>query len=100
MARGVLRGAIKGQESNEVKYPCHLHIIDKQIITGMTNFTNPGKVEIVQSQYISFILLASNLPTVMAFAFMHCLCTCDHDASQTLKVLAVVHFPSGTWLVF
>ena len=44
------------------------------------------------------VFLASNLPMAMVFDFLHCYC--HHIVSQTLEGLIVVHFPSGTPVVF
>ena len=61
---------------------------DKQIITGITNSSNPGKVEMYShSSQISFVLLASHLQMAMAFyPFLH-----PHTDSPEEKLNLVVN---------
>ena len=48
---------------------CH-----KEITTGMTNFSNSGKVEMCgdSNAGLSYILLSANHPMARLFAFLHC----------------------------
>ena len=61
MVRVVLGAAIKVKLKAIMS---HDHY-GKQKITGMSNFSNPGKVEMYSHR-------RSDLPLAMAFAFLHC----------------------------
>ena len=46
----------------------------KEITTGMTNFSNSGKVEMcgASNAVLSYIFLSSNHPMARVVAFLHC----------------------------